>query len=173
MQPIVYYVATSLDGVIAPTSGTFEDYSLDPELVADYLGRLGGFGSVVMGRKTYDHGLALGVTDPYPALRTYVVSRTLERSPDPKVTVVREDPVAFLRALREEDGAGIYLSGGGALAARVVEAGLLDELAVKVSPVLLGGGVRLVDALAAPARLRLLDTKRYADGALLLRYAAS
>ena len=150
--------------------GHVRDYSLD-RARRRHLGRLGGFGSVVMGQDLRLRPPRASRTRT--ALRTYVVSRTLERSPDPKVTVVREDPVAFLRALREEDGAGIYLSGGGALAARVVEAGLLDELAVKVSPVLLGGGVRLVDALAAPARLRLLETKRYADGALLLRYAAS
>jgi dihydrofolate reductase len=74
----------------------------------------GYFDTALMGRRTYEIGLAAGVTNAYPHLRNLVFSRTLAGGTDPSVEVVADDPVE--RALKGEPGAGLWLVGGGSLA---------------------------------------------------------
>ena len=57
------------------------------------------------------------MTNPYPWLVTYVVSKTIASSADPNVTIVGDDAVNVVRSLKERPGRGIYLCGGGKLAA--------------------------------------------------------
>jgi dihydrofolate reductase len=66
------------------------------------------FDTVLMGRKTYEVGLKDGFTNPYAHLRQYVFSRTMETSPDAAVTLVREDAIAQVKALKAEDGKDIW-----------------------------------------------------------------
>ena len=61
------------------------------EHIPEYMAALRTYDAVVMGRRTYDFGLNVGVTDPYPWMETYVFSRTMKESPNPRVKVVAED----------------------------------------------------------------------------------
>ena len=60
--------------------------------------------------------------------------------------------------------------GGPELATRALETGLVDELRVFLTPMLVGGGKR---ALPADVRLELelLDERRFASGVVYLRYS--
>ena len=94
MRALKYHVATSLDGFIARPEGSFDGFLQEGDFVTDYVDSWAGYDTVLMGRRTYDVGLKVGVTNPYPALRTYVVSRTLSPSPYPAVSDCRPgDPV--------------------------------------------------------------------------------
>ena len=77
---------------------------------------LNSFDVVLMGRKTYEIGLRVGVTDPYPNMKSYVFSRTIKESPNEKVQIVSENIVELVRQLKNETGKAIYLCGGGELA---------------------------------------------------------
>lgn len=123
-----------------------------------------------MGRRTYQVGLDMGVTNPYPHLKTYVFSRSLTESPDPAVTLVSGDPVPVVRALKKEQGKPIYLCGGGDLAGQLFAAGLVDEVVVKLNPLVLGTGVPFAAALPEPLRLELRDTRVYESGVVFLWY---
>lgn len=164
MRQLTYFIAVTLDGFIAapdrsdPTGpGGFwpltEDYVA--HLVAEYPETLPGaarsalgvtaggnrFDTVLMGRRTYDIGLAAGVTNAYPHLRNLVVSRTLAGGTDPSVEVVDTDPVERVRELKGEPGAGLWLAGGGALAGALHDE--IDELVLKFAPLTIGSGVPL------------------------------
>src|SRR5262245_66526455 len=100
MRELKYYVACTVDGFIARADGSFDlvlaegDHLADlfaayPETVPAHLrGPLGVrgedrcFDAVLMGRRTYEVGLKVGVTNPYPQMEQYLFSRTLERSAD-------------------------------------------------------------------------------------------
>lgn len=68
----------------------------------------------------------------------YVLSTTLDKANWETARVVRE--VSELRPLREQPGGDIYVIGGAALVASLINEGLIDELRLIVHPVILGGG---------------------------------
>jgi dihydrofolate reductase len=186
MRKLTYYVACTVDGFIARADGSFDFFLAEGEHLADLFasypetvpGHLRGalgvrdgnryFDAVLMGRRTYEVGLRVGVTSPYPHLEQYLFSRTLERSPDAGVTLVSGDPVAFVKGLKEAPGKDIWLCGGGELAAALFPE--IDELILKVNPVLLGSGIRLFAGAVEQAELQFADSKTYRNGFVLLRY---
>jgi dihydrofolate reductase len=177
-RKLKYHVAMSLDGFIAREDGTTDCFpgDLQAEHVQDYLGSLAlAYDTVLMGRETYAVGLKAGVTDPYAPMDTYVFSRTLTESPHPRVHLVRDEAARFVRELKARPGKSwdlkgamqaldvqlgkdIYLCGGGALAASLFEEGLVDEVLVKINPVLLGSGKPLVSRLPRDTPLELLSS---------------
>lgn len=170
MRTLKYYVALTLDGFIAHEDGSFDGFPHDEAVVADFFESFNWFDVVLMGRKTYEVGVAQGVTSPYPMMRQYVFSRTMAESPDPAVTLVSENAVQMVRALKEEDGRPIWLCGGAVLATTLFQAGLIDEIIVKLNPVLFGKGIPLFTETLRPTMLELYEQKGYEQGTQLLRY---
>ena len=98
------------------------------------------FDTIVMGRRTYDPALQMGITSPYPHLRQIVFSRSLS-STDPEALITDADPVSTIRALKDEDSPfDIYLAGGGEMAGALLPE--IDEVIIKQYPVIIGSGVR-------------------------------
>jgi dihydrofolate reductase len=186
MRELTYYVACTVDGFIARPDGAFDFYLTEgehlAELFAEYPETVPGhlrealgvrgenrhFDTVLMGRKTYEVGLAVGVTSPYPHLRQVVFSRTLPASPDAGVELVAGDPLSAVRALKREPGAGIWLCGGADLAARLFPE--IDDLVLKVNPVVLGAGIPLFAGAVDTTALALVSSRIYHNGFMLLRY---
>ena len=174
MRTLVYYVATSLDGFIADAAGSWDAFPNDPltlaALFAEYpetcpahLREALGvdapprhFDTVVMGRATHQPALDAGLTSAYPHLAQYVVTRRADLPEDPTVTVVADDPVGAVRELKQQPGRDIWLCGGGDLAGQLVDE--IDELHLKVNPVVLGSGVGLFGGLTTARAFRHVST---------------
>jgi dihydrofolate reductase len=197
MRKLVYLIASTIDGFIADPGGhdpSGPDGFLRPDqdylehVISEYPETLPGqlrpvlgiragnrhFDAAVMGRATYELGVRVGVTSPYPQLRQYVVSRTMAERPDPAVEVIRGDPVAAVQELkRGEGGEGkdIWLCGGGKLAGALRPE--IDELVVKLHPVAVGSGVPLFDGAFQPFRFRLTGSHISPSGVLFLTYASA
>lgn len=187
MRKLVYYVAVTLDGYIAGPNGEFDFLVFDhpefskailtefpetmPTVAREPLGVADTpnqrFDTVVMGRGTYEPGLAAGTTSPYAHLRQYVVSTTQEAL-NPEVTYVREDPVGLVRELKAEDGLDIWLCGGGRLAATLRDE--IDELILKRNPFVLGAGIPLFDGPFSTARFTPTTTEPFDGGPTITRY---
>jgi dihydrofolate reductase len=170
MRKLKYYVATTLDGFIAQENGSFDGYLPAGEHVTDFLASYSWFDIVLMGRKTYQVGLDIGVTNPYPALRQYVFSRSLKESPDPNVTLVSENLPGVVRELKKEDGKDIWLCGGSEIATQLFQEKLIDEIILKLNPVAFGAGIPLFSKRLETAQLELSCHKVYDNGVLLLQY---
>jgi dihydrofolate reductase len=129
------------------------------------------FDTVVEGRRSYEVGLAAGITNAYSHLRHFVYSRTLGQSPDPTVELVATDPAAHVRELKQQPGKGIWLVGGGDLAGTLFAE--IDELVVKLSPVAIGKGIPLFGGQAGYnlARFRLTEHTVLDSGVAFLTYA--
>ncbi|MBZ4395986.1 MULTISPECIES: dihydrofolate reductase family protein [unclassified Myxococcus] len=170
-RKLTYHVATTLDGYIAREDDSFDCFVFEGDHATEYMATLRhDYDTVLMGRRTYDVGLKFKVTDPYPYLETFVVSRSMKEAPNPRVKLISDDVVGAVRALKAKEGKGIYLSGGGALATQLFAAGLVDEVLVKLNPRLLGSGIPLVSRLDRHLELALRSTKVYQNGVVLLRY---
>lgn len=186
MRRLTYYVGMSLDGYIAGPNGDVDFFPVTPDVVAfiseEYPETLPAhvreqlgidtpnrhFDVGIQGRTTYEPALQIGVTSPFPHLKQYVVSRTMTASPDPAVEIVT-DPLATVRALKSEDGMGIYLMGGAALAGSLLPE--IDELVLKVYPVVIGAGIPLFTAEFSPANFAQTGSRTLESGTVVLTYA--
>ena len=96
-------------------------------------------------------------------------SRTLQ-APDPAVEIVSADPVGRVRALKEEDGLGIWQVGGRALAGSLADE--IGRLMVKLAPITLAAGIPLFgrEGRFRPTTWRLVDSHVVPSGAPFLTY---
>ena len=186
MRELKYFVACTVDRFIAREDGSFDFFIAEgahltdlvktyPETVPAHLRDALGVkaasnwvDAVLMGRKTYDVGRPFGVTSPYPHLKQYVLSRNMTETPSPDVMLVRSDPLEFVRTLKRERGRDIWLCGGGVLAAALFSE--IDELILKVNPVILGAGIPLFEGPVPQTDLMLTESKTYPNGFMLARY---
>ncbi|MFD5744776.1 dihydrofolate reductase family protein [Streptomyces massasporeus] len=83
--------------------------------------------------------------------------------------VVSGDPLEFVRMLKRQDGLGIWLCGGGKVAAALREE--IDELIVKINPVVIGSGVPLFDCGYAPQRYEVVSGRVFGSGVAVMTYA--
>ena len=171
MRKLKYHVATTLDGFIAHQDHTVSGFVEEGEHVTDYLESLKkDYEVVLMGRRTYEFGFQFGVTNPYPWMKQYVVSRTMEKSPDSNVELVSEDILELVKELKQGAGKDIYLCGGGEMATTLLAEDLIDEIILKVNPVFFGKGVPVFSDTIPQIDLELISSKIYKTGVLLLQY---
>jgi dihydrofolate reductase len=168
MRQVIYRVAASVDGYIAGPRGEVDWIVQDPTV--NFAKIYESVDTVLLGRRTYELTRQPGAP-PWPqGWQIYVFSRTLPPEEHPGVTVVRADAGARVAALREAAGRDIWLFGGGSLFRSLLEAGQVDILEVLVIPVLLGGGISILETGAPRTRLDLGQVQKYPSGLLGLRY---
>lgn len=172
MRKVTFGGANSLDNYIARKDDAV-DWLLWGEEAASFMKEFWKtIDTVLMGRKTYEVGLRLskGKRNPYPAIKSYVFSRTLPKSADGTVEIVTTDAAAFVRKLKAKRGKDICVLGGGEFAKTLFEAGLIDEIGFNIHPVLLGSGIPLFHEMNRQIDLELLDCKTFKNGCVLVTY---
>ena len=103
-------------------------------------------------------------------VRSIVLSRTLNPSDHPKVTI-EADSERVVREIRDQPGKDIWLFGGGELFRSLLAVGLVDCVEVAVIPVLLGEGIPLLPSPAGRTALQLRAHRVYEKtGTLSLEY---
>jgi dihydrofolate reductase len=168
MRRLLYRVATSLDGYIAGPRGEVDWIVHDPAV--DFGKIYESVDTVLLGRRTYELTRRPGAP-PWPqGWHIYVFSRTLRPEEHPGVTVVRADAGVRVAALRAASGREIWLFGGGSLFRSLLEVRQVDLVEVLIIPVLLGGGIPLLETGAPLTQLALEHVQRYPSGLLGLRY---
>jgi dihydrofolate reductase len=182
MARLIYSAIASLDGYINDESGRFDWSAPDEEVHAFVNDAERAIGTYLYGRRMYDVMAVwetMSTDGEPPVMRDYaeiwraadkvVYSRALDAPRTPRTRIEREFDPAAVRAMK--DGAAADLSIGGAeLAGQALRAGLVDEVSLFLSPVVVGGGTR---ALPSDVRidLELLDERRFSGGVVHLRYA--
>ena len=131
----------------------------------------------LLGRRTYvTHAEAfepMPVGDPFGDLMNapakYVVSRTLDKPIWRNTTIIRDDVVAAVRALKAGPGKNIVTDGSSQLLHTLLAHDLVDELHLSLYPISLGGGKRLFPA-GARSHFSLVESKPYPTGVVGLHY---
>jgi dihydrofolate reductase len=179
---LVYSAITSLDGYTADEDGNFDWGAPDPEVFAFINDLERRFGTYLYGRRMYEtmvywETFDAGEDQP-PYLRDFsglwraagkvVYSRTLEAVSSARTRIERAfDAEAVLRM--KETAAQDLSVGGPDLAGQAMEAGLVDELHLFLTPLTVGGGKSTL-----PARFRssleLLRVDRFEGGVVHLQY---
>ena len=124
MRNIVYYVATSLDGLISSADGNIDGFIPEGKGIDRYLRDLKEYDTVIMGRNTYEFGYKFGLKPgqaPYPHMQHYIFSESLELQDKMDNVHIKKIDINEIHKLRKEEGTDIYLCGGGQLAGWLLE----------------------------------------------------
>ncbi len=135
--------------------------------------------ALLMGRRTYDGFAPVWPTrsgDPFSdhinAMDKYVVSRTLQNPEWHGTTVIDDDPIVAVEALKAGPGKDIVQYGFGRLTHALLDHGLLDEVRLWVHPLLVrsGGPQDLLYRDGTLVQLELGDVTRLDSGIVVLTY---
>jgi dihydrofolate reductase len=170
MRRIRYSVAMSLDGFIAGPKGEYDWITPDPSY--DFGALWNQFDTLLMGRGTYEVALTRFDSLEKMGKKVVVVSTTLESAQHPGVTLIHSDLSSSIATLKAQPGKDIWLMGGGVLFRSLLDAGLVDNVELAVTPVLLGSGVPVLpEGIRHP--LKLVEHKRFPNGTLSLLYSVA
>jgi dihydrofolate reductase len=110
------------------------------------------------------------LADRLNSLPKYVVSSTLEDPAWNNSTVLKGDVVEEVSKLKQELNGEIVVPGSFQLLRTLMEHDLVDELRLKIFPVVLGAGERLFGETSDKKPMRLVDTQTLGDGVAILTY---
>ena len=182
MGKLVYGAIASLDGYVNDASGGF-GWAAPDEEVHQFVNDLERpVGTYLYGRRMYDVMRYWATADAEPgqppvgldyaaiwqAADKVVYSRTLEAVSSARTRIERNFDPNAVRQLKASADSDLSV-GGPNLAAQAIRAGLVDELHLLISPVVVGGGNR---ALPDDVRLdlELMDERRFGNGVIHVHY---
>jgi dihydrofolate reductase len=192
MRRIVVSEFLTMDGVMQAPGGPDEDreggfpyggwqmeYGYDDAQRARVGEAIERTDAYLFGRRTYDIFASYwpfqpdtnrwaAVLNPRPK---YVVSRTLSEPLSwQNSTLITDDVVERIRALKNQPGGDVAVLGSGKLVQTLIKHGLVDQLMVTIYPLILGTGKRLfADGLDA-RKFELVDSLPGEQGAVMLTY---
>jgi dihydrofolate reductase len=182
MAKLIYSAITSLDGYVADEQGKWDWAVPDEEVHAFVNDLVRPVGTHLYGRRMYEVLVAWEtMDDPAPEMRDFaqiwraadkvVYSRTLEGVSSERTHLEREFDPEAVRHMKDEAQRDLAI-GGPELAAQAIRAGLVDELQLIVSPVVVGGGkAALPDGLRW--NLELVDERRFGNGVVYVCYRSA
>jgi dihydrofolate reductase len=179
---LIYSAIASLDGYVADEGGSFDWATPDPEVFAFVNDLERPIGTYLYGRGMYevmafweDPDVATGqpafvqeFADIWRSTDKIVYSSSLEAVSTARTFLEHTFVAEAIRQRKARAGRDLTV-GGPILAGQALEAGLVDECRLFVTPVVVGGGK---PALPRGRRLnlQLLDEHRFGNGVVYLRY---
>lgn len=183
MPTLLVFNNISLDGFISDANGDISwAHENDAEWTSFVAGNATGQGTMLFGRKTYE--MMAGYW-PTPAakrslptvashmarVQKVVFSRTLTAATWSNTRLSREDPASEVRRMKAQPGSALVVLGSGSIASILARERLVDEYQLIVHPVILGRGTSIFAGVAGRQDLRLLRSRVFSNGNVLLCYA--
>jgi len=173
MRNLIVTEFLSLDGVMEAPAWTFPYWN---DEIAQFKGAETSAGeALLLGRVTYQ-----GFTAAWPQseddgaayfnnARKYVVSTTLEQVEWNNSTLIKDNIVAEITKLKQQDGPDLVVHGSATLAQTLMQHDLVDRYRLLVYPLVVGQGKRLF-AEGSTATLKLVEAKSFSSGVTALIY---
>ena len=190
MRKLIVSEFVTLDGVMQAPGGQDEDrdggfehggwtvpYWHD-DIGKSFFALMKDADALLLGRRTYvTHAAAfepMAPGDPFGDLmntpKKYVVSKTLERPTWRDTTIIRENVIESVRALKAQPGGSILTDGSSQLVHALLAHDLVDKLHLLVYPLILGSGKRVLPS-GVHATFSLTSATPYPSGVVGLHYA--
>ncbi len=181
MRNVIFAINITLDGCCDHTK-----QSVDEEKLEYFTHLMREVDLQVFGRKTYqlmvpywpevakDQSATKADTEfarAFDSIKKIVFSRSLDSIEDRNTRIIRGNLRDEILKLKQEEGKDI-LVGGVSIPSQLMELGLVDEYRFVVGPIVAGEGRRLFEDTSLPERLRLklVESKNFKSGSVLLRY---
>ena len=178
MRKIIAGLFISLDGVVeAPQDWHFPYFN--DEMGEAVAAQANAVDTMLFGRHTFEEfagfwpqqGSDVPFADIINSTPKVLVSTTLKSVEWGPTTIVSDDVIEAVKALKEQPGKDISITGSPTLVRSLLRAGLLDELRLLVHPIVVGHGKRLFEAEDSPIPLRLVEAKTFTTGVQAMTYA--
>jgi dihydrofolate reductase len=177
-RKIIVYIATSADGFIARSDGSF-DWLDRPRPKGNY--GMDAFyksiDTILWGRKTCDIALdfqkkGVAGTAFDTRVKNYVFTRSVPQSAPPAgVEFVNEPIKGFATRLRKKKGKDIWMMGGAGIIGSFLDEGEIDDFMIHVIPKFIGEGIPLIAPGRRTVPLKLISDTKFTDGVVKLHYA--
>jgi dihydrofolate reductase len=181
MRKVIFFMLISLDGFFEGPDRDITWHNVDNEFNEFALEQINTVDTLIFGRVTYD--LMAGYWPTPEALRDdpaiaakmnslpkIVFSSTLSGVTWENTRLVKENFVEEMSTLKQQAGKDLIIFGSSDLAVTFIEQDLIDELRVMINPVVLGKGKSLFKGIENKLDLKLLHTRTFKSGNVLLYY---
>jgi dihydrofolate reductase len=181
MRNVFLFMMVSLDGFFEGPNQNIDWHNVDEGFNDFAIKQLDEIGTLLFGRVTYQLMASYWPTpaaladDPIVAekmntIPKVVFSTTLDTVDWANTRLVRGDASAEVMKLKQQPGKDLAIFGSADLTTALLQAGLVDELRIMVNPVALGNGKPLFAGLRDRVNLKLVNSRVFDSGNVLLSY---
>lgn len=184
MPKLHVFNSISLDGYFVGENGDLSwAYNVDPDAEYDAFvaNNASGNGALLFGRVTYEMMAGYWPTEqakqtmPEVAegmnrMQKVVFSKTIKKASWNKTKLVNGDIVAEVQKMKKENGPDMVILGSGSIVSQLAQQDLVDSYQCVVVPVVLGKGRTMFDGLRERLKLKLVDSRAFDNGKVVLAY---
>jgi dihydrofolate reductase len=182
MRRLYVFNMLTLDGFFEGPNRDIGWHNVDAEFNEFAVEQLGTTDLLLFGRVTYELMASYWPTqaalkdDPIVALTMnsiakIVFSTTLQKADWNNTRLVKQRIPEEVTKLKEQPGKDIAIFGSSDLATSLIPSNLIDEFRLIINPVVLGNGKTMFKGIRDVCNLKLLKTKTFHSGNVLLSYA--
>ena len=181
MRRVLLFMMVTLDGYFEGADRQIDWHNVDDEFNEFAIAQLKEVETLLFGRITYelmagywpseqartDDPVVAGLMNGKPKI---VFSRSLTDVHWENTRLVKQHFAAEVTKLKQQTGGDMIIFGSSDLAVTFLDHGLLDECRIIINPVVLGRGKSLFQGINDRLRLKLMRTKTFHSGNVLLYY---
>jgi dihydrofolate reductase len=186
MRKIIMFNRVSMDGFFAGPNGESHEWFINDYKVDEAAHEMMEPDTVLFGRVTYqifeDHWPKEETNPKSPKeakdtakelknMNKFVFSKTLKEVNWENTELIKGDLVNEVKKLKQGNGRDMVIFGSGTIVQQLTAEGLIDEYVFVITPVILGAGKSLFKD-SDKLNLKLLETKDFKSGNVILRYKA-
>jgi dihydrofolate reductase len=184
MRHVIIFMMVTLDGFFEGPNQDISWHNVDGEFNEFAVEQLNSVDTLLFGRVTYG-GMASYWPTPIAAKDDPVVanqmntkskivfSKTLSGVEWQNTRLVKENIPEEIMKQKQQPGKDLAIFGSSNLAVTFIQHGLIDEYRLMINPVVLGRGTPLFNGLRDKLDLKLIKTRAFKSGNVLLYYQPS
>ena len=153
----------------------------DPEWDAFVAGNAKSGGELLFGRITYDLMNSFWptpmaaqhfpeVADGMNKARKVVFSRRMDHASWQNTRLIKGNLADEVRKLKEEEGDQLVIMGSGSIISQLALENVIDEYQMVMNPIVLGAGRTMFDGIKGKLNLKLINSRAFQNGNVLLTY---
>jgi dihydrofolate reductase len=177
LRRVIVSNVASLDGFFETPDKKLDWVVTDTEFFDYAKAMLRAADTLLFGRATYQHmanywptAPADEIADKMNNLPKIVFSRTLQKVEWNNSRLAEKNPEEEVSKLKKQAGMDMVVLGSATVASSLLQAGLVDEYRVILQPVLIGKGNSLFKDITERMQLKLISTRAFGSGVVLLSY---
>jgi dihydrofolate reductase len=181
MRKVILFNMVTLDGFFEGPDRDINWHNVDDEFNEFAIEQINTVDTLIFGRVTYELMASYWptkeaitndpiVADKMNSMPKIVFSKTLASADWQNTRLVKGDAAKEIAKLKKQSGKDLIIFGSADLAASFIKDGLIDEFRVMLNPVVLGKGAPLFKDIQDKLNLKLLKTRTFGSGNVLLYY---